>query len=42
MIKVLNDFTEDTHHQQESDEYLQEKRKLIGQERTTDFNLGTD
>jgi hypothetical protein len=42
MIKVSSGLMEDIRQQQASDEHLQEKRKLIEQEKAAEFSLGTD
>ncbi|PNY16525.1 retrotransposon-related protein [Trifolium pratense] len=42
MIKVSSGLMEDIRQQQENDEHLKEKKKLIGQEGATEFSLGTD
>lgn len=42
MVKVSNGLMENIRNQQETDEYLWEKMKLFGQERTIGFNLRTN
>jgi hypothetical protein len=42
MIKVSSGLMEDIRQQQANDEHLQEKRKLIEQEKVAEFSLGMD